>query len=35
MLDCGHSCKGFHKEPKCLPCLDPECVKENESKTLG
>ena len=34
-LPCGHSCRGFRKEPKCLPCLMPECVEKNEQLTLG
>lgn len=24
-LACGHPCRGFRNEGKCLPCLDPEC----------
>ena len=26
VLQCGHYCCGFKKEPQCLPCLHPECV---------
>jgi len=25
---CGHPCRGFFGEPECLPCLNPECVRE-------
>jgi hypothetical protein len=34
MLQCGHACQGFKGEPKCLPCLNPECVEKNPSLTL-
>ena len=32
---CGHPCKGFRREKKCLPCLHPDCVQENPDFTLG
>lgn len=32
---CGHPCKGFHGERKCLPCLHPDCVSEDPDKTMG
>ena len=35
MLPCGHVCCGFKGEVKCLPCLDPDCVKKNERLTMG
>ncbi|CAI2380028.1 unnamed protein product [Moneuplotes crassus] len=35
VLECGHICNGTRKEEECLPCLEPECVKDDESKTLG
>ena len=35
MLPCGHHCCGLKDERKCLPCLNLECVKKNESDTLG
>ena len=24
--ECGHKCKGYHKERQCLPCLEPDCI---------
>lgn len=24
---CGHKCKGFRGEARCLPCLEPDCIK--------
>ena len=35
MLPCGHVCCGFKGEGRCLPCLDPDCVKKNERLTMG
>ena len=32
---CGHACCGFAGEPRCLPCLDENCVKQNEALTMG
>lgn len=32
---CGHPCKGFAREKKCLPCLHPDCVAENPDVTMG
>ena len=28
-LKCGHSCKGFPGEKRCMPCLNADCCKEN------
>lgn len=27
---CKHSCFGYIGEKKCLPCLHPDCAKENK-----
>lgn len=35
VLECGHYCCGFKDEVKCLPCLDPECVKKDDELTKG
>jgi len=39
MLACKHPCGGFKDEPKCLPCLDPECIakgaEENKVEIIG
>lgn len=32
---CGHPCKGFAREKKCLPCLHPDCVAENPDATMA
>ena len=32
--ECGHPCKGFFGEEKCLPCLHPDCVETNPDATL-
>ena len=32
--ECGHPCKGFVREKKCLPCLHPEWVAENPEITM-
>lgn len=29
MLPCGHACRGFAGEKKCMPCLDEKCCAEN------
>jgi E3 ubiquitin-protein ligase MYCBP2 len=29
MLPCGHSCKGFAGEKKCMPCLEEKCAAAN------
>jgi hypothetical protein len=34
-LPCGHFCCGFANEPKCLPCLNPDCVEKNPELTLS
>lgn len=26
---CGHKCRGFRGERRCLPCLDKECIKQH------
>ncbi|CDW73844.1 myc binding protein 2 [Stylonychia lemnae] len=33
--NCNHKCYGSRNEIVCLPCLHPECVKADETKTLG
>ncbi len=33
LLPCGHFCCGFRGELKCLPCLDPGCVKKKPDLT--
>ena len=35
MLACDHACCGFKDEVECLPCLNSECVKKDETKTLS
>lgn len=32
---CKHACSGFKDERQCLPCLNEECVKNDEHLTLG
>jgi E3 ubiquitin-protein ligase MYCBP2 len=27
-LPCGHWCRGFKNEKKCLPCLNKDCIKK-------
>jgi len=27
-LECGHPCRGFRGEEKCMPCLHPECAEK-------
>ncbi|CAI2364881.1 unnamed protein product [Moneuplotes crassus] len=34
-LPCGHYCNGISREKHCLPCLHPDCVNKDQSKTLG
>lgn len=34
ILKCGHYCGGFSNEKKCLPCLNPDCVKEHPELTF-
>lgn len=29
---CGHKCLGFRGEKRCLPCLDPECIKTHNQQ---
>ena len=28
ILPCGHNCRGFRGEKKCLPCLNEKCAEE-------
>jgi len=32
--DCGHKCKGYANEQRCLPCLEPDCL-ENYNLTVS
>lgn len=34
-LECGHSCSGFIKEKKCLPCLNEACQSKSISNLNG
>jgi len=34
ILRCGHKCRGFRGERRCLPCLDRECIKKNNEQQM-
>jgi len=34
-LPCGHWCRGFKNEKRCLPCLNKDCIKKyNETAVV-